>query len=546
MMRVSVIAIAIAMSMSCGHVANLTGGASTTGNAHVSGVIVFENGNAVLGAVVKLVPAQYDPIRDSTGIRIDTTDCAGRYTFVNTDSGDYNVMVLSSDQKSCAFTSNVGVNQDTVEVPPMRLEQPGQIKVMLQSGIDYNNGYVYIPGTTIAVPLSSGQDFVVIGSVPACVVASVNYASPNSNVSAVIRYSISVVSLATTIVYNPAWHFARKLLLNTTATGAGVAGTVTGFPVLIRLSASNFDFSQAQSTGADIRFTKSGNTFLHYEIERFDAVNQLAEIWVKVDTVLGNNATQSITMYWGNSGAADSSNGSAVFASADGWSGVWHLPEDAPDTVTAALYKNSVENANYGDDKVLSNGKTGIIGEGQNFTWSYDTSYIHADRIQVLNATLSLKPQQLTLSGWMQVFVSDSSGSEMASMGDDYLIRVDRFGRVRFVVYSTSSPYNIACWDSSVNFVDSSWHYYAGSYDGKEVRLYVDGILRSVESFTVPVEYTRGQDFVMGGHGTHKKGYNLFGNLDEINCSSIARSPDWIHLMFENQKTDGKLISTIP
>jgi hypothetical protein len=49
-------------------------------------------------------------------------------------------------------------------------------------------------------------------------------------------------------------------------------------------------FSQAQFGGSDIRFTKADNTFLPYEIERWDSAHSQAEIWVKVDTVFGNDS----------------------------------------------------------------------------------------------------------------------------------------------------------------------------------------------------------------------------------------------------------------
>ena len=522
------------------------GGTIETTNGRVTGTILHRTGDPASWTQVKLLPADYDPVKNTAAIPVDTTDSLGTYAFTHVAPGNYTVQAVHIDKRLRAFVGGIHIADDTVTVPAGMLQDPGAIKVMLPDIADLVHGYVYVPGSAIFTYLNGSTGFVTLDSVPAGVMPAVSYSLTSSSVSTVIRYDVAVSSGDTVIVWNPSWKYAQLLRLNTSNSGANIQGNVYNFPVLIRLPAGNFLFAHAKTGGADIRFAKRDNTSLPYEIERWDAVNQLAEIWVKVDTVYGNNDTQSITMYWGNAGAADSSNGAEVFDTADGWAGVWHLPEDAPDTVTAALYKNSVETANFGDDKVLSNGKTGIIGKGQNFTWSYGPSDIHADRIQVLNATSRLKPQQLTLSGWMQVFQSDSFGSEMASMGDNYLLRVDNFGHARFVIYSPSWPNNVTCCDSSADFADSSWHYYVGSYDGQEARLYVDGILCSAEPFTVPIDYSRGPDFVMAGHGTHKKGFNVYGNLDEINCSSIARSADWIRLMFENQKTNGVFISTSP
>jgi hypothetical protein len=99
------------------------------------------------------------------------------------------------------------------------------------------------------------------------------------------------------------WAQQEDVFLNTTAAGADVSDNITGFPVLIKLNAGNFNFSQAKSNGEDIRFAKIDGIHLAYQIESWDAVNSNASIWVLVDTVYGNNSTQKIKMYWGKSDA---------------------------------------------------------------------------------------------------------------------------------------------------------------------------------------------------------------------------------------------------
>src|SRR5690606_19319604 len=81
--------------------------------------------------------------------------------------------------------------------------------------------------------------------------------------------------------------------------------------------------------GADLRFSKTNDTILRYQIERWDATARRAEIWVKVDTVKGDDSAQSIRMFWGNAAAASESNAAAVFDSAAGYLDVWHLGDAA-------------------------------------------------------------------------------------------------------------------------------------------------------------------------------------------------------------------------
>ena len=117
-----------------------------------------------------------------------------------------------------------------------------------------------------------------------------------------------------------AWPYSRRLTLNTTASGANVPGNADDFPVLVRLDKGNFDFSG--SRGNDIRFSDSKGKRLRYEIERWDSAGAMAEIWVRLDRVLGNSNAQFITLHWGVPGAEDFSDGRQVFTAEAGFAGV--------------------------------------------------------------------------------------------------------------------------------------------------------------------------------------------------------------------------------
>ena len=86
------------------------------------------------------------------------------------------------------------------------------------------------------------------------------------------------------------WTKYREISVNTsTSGGASVSNNQRFFPMLVRLTNANFVFASALSGGADIRFAKLDGTHLPYQIERWDAANQLADVWVLMDTVYGSN-----------------------------------------------------------------------------------------------------------------------------------------------------------------------------------------------------------------------------------------------------------------
>jgi sulfite exporter TauE/SafE len=138
-----------------------------------------------------------------------------------------------------------------------------------------------------------------------------------------------------------AWSRFREITVNTTNAGGGadVPDAVANFPLLVRLANTSVAtganvLSEALPGGADLRFTDStGNTALAYQIENWSASS--GAVWVKVPTVPGNAVTK-IRMYWGRAGQTSLSNGAAVFDTANGYTGVWHLNESGAVNVSDA------------------------------------------------------------------------------------------------------------------------------------------------------------------------------------------------------------------
>ena len=123
------------------------------------------------------------------------------------------------------------------------------------------------------------------------------------------------------------WTSSRDVILNTKASGANVTATQVNFPVLIRLTASDSAvFTGALVTGADIRFARTSGKHLPFQIEQWNAATQKPlryGYWS--DTIKGSDSSASVKMFWGKAGAADSSKGSAVFDTTNGFQAVWHL-----------------------------------------------------------------------------------------------------------------------------------------------------------------------------------------------------------------------------
>jgi hypothetical protein len=206
------------------------------------------------------------------------------------------------------------------------------------------------------------------------------------------------------------WPYSQKVCLNTRSTGANVAGNVTRFPLLVRLNPGVFrGFSQTLPGGADVRFAKVNGEHLAYEIERWvdgNANNDTAEIWVKIDTVYGNNSTQYAIMFWGKVGATDRSSSAAVFDTAAGFAGVWHLREASGNAADATA------NANSATRFAQAAQTAGNIGNGQTFDGSGD--YFRTGPFNKVNFG-----GVFTVSAWVSVPGAVASPGALFAKGSD-------------------------------------------------------------------------------------------------------------------------------
>ena len=519
--------VAALVPYNCSNV-QMAGSISETTNGALTGSIINSDGSPASHTQVTIIPSSYDPgeVAAPQNLRHDTTDENGLFAFSRIDTGTFTIEAMSLREYTRALITGIRVRGDTVTISPHTLQRPGSIKIILPDSIDFSNGYVYIPGTTFYRDLSSSSGFSVIDSVPAAIVPAACYSVRSTSVRKVFRYDVPVPSGDTVVIFNAEWPYAKQLYLNTSASGANVPGTVENFPVLVRLNSGNFDFSQAQKNGNDIRFTKPDGTMLPYEIERWDSISNLAEIWVKVDTVYGNTISRFIGMYWG--AAADpASSSAAVFDTAKGFQGVWHMTEATGDVSDATLNRNTGANAG-------TTSGPGIIGNGRVFV----TNRI----IMGTSPTLCGLNDSITVSGWLNTTqISATSISVIRNQGHFTALQFDS-GHAWTSMFNTLPNQ----W-TSVNFRwngvfnDGQWHYFVSKFKaGSGCKVYRDGVLISQNTTDSAALRSTTVAFYLGGAELNDEYYK--GLLDEIRVEGSCRSDDWIKLCYMNQNALDMLV----
>jgi hypothetical protein len=525
----------------------VAGAGSETTNG-ITGCIRHGNATPAADAVVKVFPCDYDPvISGGNGTFTDTTDSAGIFRISKIPGGRYTVLARDADATEYLLVSDITVSDDsTTPVPTVPLCLPGFIATGFSSGTIVDSGtYLYIPGTDIFSYIGSdGRGL--LDHVPAGMLTAVVLATPGNEKRNVLRQSVLVVSGDTVIVRKPEWRFSRELFFNTTVDGAGVTADLYDFPALIRLTSDNFDFPQAAIDGSDLLFSNSDGSLLPFEIERWDQANRLAEVWVHIDTLHGNSSNQSITMYWGagNSGPRKS-NGTAVFDTTDGFSGVWHLGDPAQDTI-----RDASNNHLHGisPDTARPSIAPGIVGNCRDFNGV--SSFITVPNSA--SGVLDFKQNdRFTLSAWVYVDIFDSHSHVIASKGNLQYFLWHSPIHLNSTLWEFADFRSESGWDLSVAPVSSGvWVLLTGVRDSAVQRLYVNGQpVDTLIDYPFLSERNSSTDFMIGRFAqimaspNNDEGYCFFkGKIDELRIRSLAENDDWIRMCYMNQRSDNRLV----
>lgn len=525
-------------------------GATTETTNGVTGKLHTLDNVPAANVVVGLFPANFDPLSDAdTSSPVhDTTDENGTFFFEDIVPGNYTILAIDSVFATGYYTDGVTVGDDSMtSLSPGILEKTGTVSADFSDlSMLHDGAYIYLPGTDRSARV--GNDGTVqLRNVPVGLFSELILTASNGTKRNILTDALSITSNDTVEFVNPLWNYHRDIILNTSADGAGISVDLHDFPVLIRLTDDLFDFSQTDINGKDILFTTPEGTPLNFEIERWDAVEGLAEIWVKIDTVYGNNSTQYLTMYWGNPEATSVSNSASVFDTADGFQGVWHL-EDKENTAVYDATGNRYDGTAY--NTLISDG---AIGNARHFDGSSSRIIMDSTADSRLNM-----PQNgsYAMSLWVYADTIDTNNWQaIAGKGhEQYYIQLktleNNHATWEFVEFQDNQG-----WEYTEDSIPPApgageWLHIVGIRDGSEQQLYINGEMAVDGALLEEGDYPRvsTDDFTIGCYARpvtipfRQQMAYFNGKVDEVRVMSFAPGPDWIKLCYMNQRKDDKLV----
>jgi biopolymer transport protein ExbB len=302
------------------------------------------------------------------------------------------------------------------------------------------------------------------------------------------------------------WSFRRQITIDTSPKGGNIAEPAGRVPLLIRLHSGNFNFSDAQENGTDLRFVAADNkTPLAYHIESFDPVLGIATLWVDVPEFPAA-ATKDIWLYYANKKATAGADAPGTF-DAD-YTLVYHF-DDAAGTPP----HDKTANANNATTPAAGIDEGSIIGKGARF--------LGAGAISVpASASLAIKPGgAFTFSAWVKYAAPQPRAALYARRDGTGSFVIGLNQGVPFVeINGSATPLTLA---GTQALRPGQWSHVAVTADGSHVTLYVNGRSAGSGAGALPALNT-----ATGIGGDVQSGTDVIpfvGTMDEVRLSRVAR-----------------------
>lgn len=320
------------------------------------------------------------------------------------------------------------------------------------------------------------------------------------------------------------WNFRKEITFDLSPSGADISGTPTDVPVLVRLHLGNFGyFGDTKPDGSDLRFVASDDkTPLKFHIEKYDSASQLAFVWVNVPRLSGGLASDKIYLYYGNQKSTAAPKSSESYDASQVL--VYHFGS------AEALLADSTANANNANGSTAEANAASLIAGGMKFSGTQSISVPSSGSLRLLSA------KGMTLSAWVRIDQAQTNAYLLALEDGAKHVVLGLRGEQGYARVTTASG------DVEVTQPDTlakgSWHHLAAVIGGGKLVLYIDG--KPVANSAAQLTDVAGS-FTIGNGTSGSNG--LVGEIDEVQVSSVTRSPEWIKASALSQGQESILTS---
>ena len=337
-----------------------------------------------------------------------------------------------------------------------------------------------------------------------------------------------IFSAAANAWWNEDWPNRVKININAQNITQLGEQAVLDAPVLVRLHTGNFtDFFYFNQNVSDLRFIDADDTTpLKFHIEKFDLINQMMFVWVKLPKITNKDQGRFIHMYYGNTNAviAEDKAGSLDVNQVASF----HFDGSNSSVVDSSAYTQKVELVN------AIRQAASLIGPGITMDGEAYINVVASPSLQFLPAkgfafSTWIKPKGIQQDAWL--FSHKTIKGEL-------ILGIDKSS-----LYAQWKDVNGAQMrtPSTALLTPDTWQHVALNLDEKRLAVFVNGAEMASIDVSVPA-FAAGVLTLGGGEGVESEVHGYIGELDEVSLFSSSRQPQWFLLA---SKTQGQTATVI-
>ena len=342
-----------------------------------------------------------------------------------------------------------------------------------------------------------------------------------------------LLSLALTLLFAPSlaqawwseeWPYRVKVNVNLPAE-IKAQNAVDDRTVLLRLHTGNFqDFFYFKEDVGDLRFIAADDkTPLKHHVEKFDLINQMMFVWVKLPQLSDADQQPFVFMYYGNNKAVSAEDSGGSFDV--NRSAVFHFGGHSNVVIDASAYSQKATLNN------IERQPASLIGAGISLQ---QNGYI---QVQPSASLQYLAGKGFAFSAWIK---------PQGAQDDAWLLRHQTSMGNLTLGIEQSGLY--AQWESvdgetfrtpaTAPLTPDSWQQVALNLDAQRLAIFVNGIEMASVQVKVP-SFMAGDMFIGGA----PQGHGFVGEMDEVDMSAASRAPGWFAFKVAAQGQQSQLLS---
>lgn len=546
-----------ALVSGCSQDNSAVGGGSTyeTENPLIA-YVVDSAGNPQMGDTVRIRPYWYIAgiglsVRDSILVTRDLrTDASGFFIAEGLPEGEYRIEIRGKGRGLLVGRSLEG-GSTMARAPRYVVQTYGTVRGRVDLPSGSARAVVQVYGTEHRT-VTDAQGHFVLHGMPAGEIRIRSVDADSMSVvgeaSALVRASeaLNVGTLSVESEDPRTWRYAREVVLNTTTSGVHTTKEAYDVPLLLRLDTTRFPVGSRN--GDDLRVLDASGRILSTELQRWDETSRSAWLWVSLDTLRANDSTQRLRVLYGNPGARRRHAPEAVWDTAGGWSGVWHMTN----TYSDLLKRSRIRDETVHRQHALLGGTNAFASVAGVFPGHYFDGV--TDRMRIGGLGVELGARDFTFEVWVN---TTRAGATILHKGD---LIAPACGKQFFLGAAASSdrtpgwmPFFDAAQSgrlgSGATIRPGAWTHLAFRWssvgvDSAQGTWFVNGVRSDVTRRLPKIIDNAGDSIGVGDiFAGQPDSLRFSGTMGELRISHVARSDEWLLLALEATRPGNRLIS---